>query len=125
MTTRVEQAARLALNNQRSAIEQIVQRSQNPRERVAINKDFGDETTSERPAEEPTTQALRLLVLGSNEDTIASYPLPDEGRVVIGRGEGADLRINDASISRVHAALSVRAVGLELEDLGSSNGTVV
>ncbi|HEX7700814.1 MAG TPA: sigma 54-interacting transcriptional regulator, partial [Kofleriaceae bacterium] len=44
------------------------------------------------------------------------------GTVTLGRGEGADVRIEDVSISRAHAALHVRNT-LQLEDLGSSNGT--
>ncbi len=48
--------------------------------------------------------------------------LPRGGTVTLGRGEGAEVRIEDASISRNHAALHVRNT-LQLEDLGSSNGT--
>jgi DNA-binding NtrC family response regulator len=52
------------------------------------------------------------------------YPLPGSGSLVIGRGKSADLRIDDASISRQHATLHVGAA-LELEDLESANGTFV
>jgi len=52
------------------------------------------------------------------------YPLPRSGSLVIGRGKTADLRIDDASISRQHATLHV-GTSLELEDLESANGTWV
>ncbi len=47
-------------------------------------------------------------------------------RVVVGRGNEADLRINDPGVSRRHAELRVEAAGdLVVEDLGSTNGTLV
>jgi len=51
-------------------------------------------------------------------------PLPSPGSAVIGRGTGVDITVEERSISRRHAALHV-ATGLEVEDLGSSNGTRV
>jgi DNA-binding NtrC family response regulator/pSer/pThr/pTyr-binding forkhead associated (FHA) protein len=53
------------------------------------------------------------------------YQLPASGRVVIGRAETADLRIDDASISRQHAAAEIDADGVTISDLGSQNGTYV
>ena len=47
-----------------------------------------------------------------------------EGEVVIGR-EGADLNIPDPEVSRRHAVVRPTADGVEVEDLGSSNGTLV
>jgi pSer/pThr/pTyr-binding forkhead associated (FHA) protein len=47
-----------------------------------------------------------------------------DGEVVIGR-EGAQLDIDDPEISRRHVAVRSTADGLELEDLGSTNGTHV
>lgn len=47
------------------------------------------------------------------------------GRVVLGRAKECDLRLNFAHLSRRHAVLTVSVQGLELEDLGSSNGTFV
>jgi pSer/pThr/pTyr-binding forkhead associated (FHA) protein len=46
------------------------------------------------------------------------------GELVIGRHE-ADLAIDDPEISRRHAVVRSVGVGLELEDLGSRNGTFV
>jgi pSer/pThr/pTyr-binding forkhead associated (FHA) protein len=44
------------------------------------------------------------------------------GELVIGR-EQADVMIDDESISRRHVAIRPRDGGLEIEDLGSKNGT--
>jgi adenylate cyclase len=44
------------------------------------------------------------------------------GRAVIGRGEGADVRLPDREVSKVHAAIELRG-GWRIHDLGSSNGT--
>ncbi len=41
---------------------------------------------------------------------------------LIGRGEGADVRVPHGSVSRAHARLHIGRHGFELEDLGSANG---
>lgn len=46
-------------------------------------------------------------------------------RVVIGRSDLADLRLDSARASRTHAAIEPAAGLPELEDLGSSNGTLL
>ena len=43
----------------------------------------------------------------------------------MGRGNEADIVIQDASISSLHAALEPCATGFRLRDLGSTNGTKV
>ena len=47
------------------------------------------------------------------------------GAVRIGRGIGADLRLDDSSVSRRHAILVPRASGARVLDDRSSNGTYV
>ena len=73
------------------------------------------------PGESPKTR--RVLVLG--EADVLVHVLPEEGTVSIGRAEGMDLRIDRDSISRRHAILHVRPDSIEVEDLGSVNGTKV
>ena len=46
-------------------------------------------------------------------------------RLVIGRAEGCDLRLNDAQCSRRHCVVEHRPSGLWVEDLGSRGGTLV
>jgi pSer/pThr/pTyr-binding forkhead associated (FHA) protein len=48
-----------------------------------------------------------------------------EGEVVIGRGDDAGLVITDGELSRRHAIVRATANGVEVEDLGSLNGTFV
>jgi pSer/pThr/pTyr-binding forkhead associated (FHA) protein len=45
--------------------------------------------------------------------------------LIIGRGEAADLRIDDPSLSRVHASLGLENGRVRITDLASSNGTRV
>jgi transcriptional regulator with PAS, ATPase and Fis domain len=61
-------------------------------------------------------------VLG--ETVFASRPLPSSGTLVIGRGDQCDVSIDEPSVSRRHARLSV-GEGMTIEDLGSANGTRV
>jgi two-component system response regulator AtoC len=57
-------------------------------------------------------------------DEIARFPL-DRSPITIGRGTGADIRLAHASISRAHAKLTIGDRGIEVQDLGSANGTSV
>jgi DNA-binding NtrC family response regulator len=52
------------------------------------------------------------------------HSLPDGGVVRVGRGSNNEIRIDDPSVSRAHCALYVGHV-LEIEDLGSANGTLL
>jgi pSer/pThr/pTyr-binding forkhead associated (FHA) protein len=58
------------------------------------------------------------------EGPLAGEPLEVEGEVVLGR-EGVDLVIDDPEISRRHVAFRRRENEIEIEDLGSLNGTYV
>jgi predicted component of type VI protein secretion system len=55
---------------------------------------------------------------------LAGQSIELTGELVIGR-ERADLVIEDAKVSRRHVAVRVLSGSLEVEDLGSSNGTFV
>jgi serine phosphatase RsbU (regulator of sigma subunit) len=48
-----------------------------------------------------------------------------EGRTVLGRHPGCDIVLDDASVSRQHAAVTLSADGAVIEDLQSRNGTLV
>lgn len=49
----------------------------------------------------------------------------DRDWMVIGRGRSADVVIAEATISRAHAAIGYAADGFFVQDLGSTNGTMV
>ncbi len=51
--------------------------------------------------------------------------LLDRDWLVIGRGRGADVVLAEATISRAHAAIGCDAEGFFIQDLGSTNGTLV
>ena len=52
-----------------------------------------------------------------------SVPVPNRG--TLGRGRMADVRVQDPLLSRVHLAFHVHDDGMDVEDRGSENGTVV
>ncbi|OGV58838.1 MAG: hypothetical protein A2283_00635 [Lentisphaerae bacterium RIFOXYA12_FULL_48_11] len=45
--------------------------------------------------------------------------------LVIGRGEGSDMQIENPSLSRKHAMISIHGSTVILEDLNSTNGVIV
>lgn len=49
----------------------------------------------------------------------------DRSRLIIGRGESADIRLNSASVSSEHAALELDSTGFGIRDLASTNGVRV
>ena len=56
----------------------------------------------------------------------AAHKLTFDGeRLVLGRGEGADLRLPDPSVSHRHATLRAKGAEYTLVDEGSSNGTFI
>jgi hypothetical protein len=49
----------------------------------------------------------------------------DEGSNVLGRGTDADIRLPDTGVSRKHADVQLEGGTVTVEDLGSTNGTLV
>jgi len=70
----------------------------------------------------PTGKRLSLAIINGN-DAGSVYRI-EKPRVTVGRA-GADLTINDTEASRQHAAIEVRDSVIVLEDLKSTNGTMV
>lgn len=64
--------------------------------------------------------ASLLVISGSRAGEVTGVT----GELIIGR-ENADLTIADAEVSRRHAAVRLEGGQLEVEDLGSANGTFV
>jgi two-component system response regulator AtoC len=71
----------------------------------------------------PGIERRHLLVFSGSSSWL--YQLPMTGTVVIGRSEAADLRIDDASVSRQHAVLKLDGDRISISDLGSQNRTFV
>src|SRR3984957_13924408 len=68
------------------------------------------------------SRPLKLVVV--SQAAFTGYALPSRGSIVLGRSEKSDLRIDDPSITRRHARLHL-GDRIEIEDLGSVNGTRV
>jgi len=91
------------------------------------------ETTAQAPLPERSTGPIPgpqlpkgrrisiAIIAGADAGTVYRIEKP---RITIGRS-GADLTINDSEASRQHAAIEVRDQLVLLEDLKSTNGTMV
>ena len=73
---------------------------------------------------QPPKRKAACLIQYNGANLGKRYQLGEQ-RVVVGRTPEAHLFINEASVSRQHAAISSGAAGFEIEDLGSSNGTFI
>lgn len=67
----------------------------------------------------PTARQARLISSDGRQFAVAI------GSTIIGRGEGAQVRLADVGISRQHARLDYDGTRMVLTDLGSTNGTTV
>jgi hypothetical protein len=77
----------------------------------------------ERVAVHATGPLGRLVPLPGTPG--ASIPLPEDGRVTIGRAPDSHLRLDDVSISRHHATIEYRDGVYSVRDAGSRNGVAV
>ena len=66
--------------------------------------------------------AVFRLVSASGDQ---SFEIPPGRSLVVGRGVASDIAIYDPTISRRHAELTAGPDGVEVKDLGSSNGTCI
>ena len=76
------------------------------------------------PMEQPRRGRHYLLVFEGDLSTKV-FPLPANGKVVIGRGDDSSLQLRDSSVSRRHATITQVDGHAQLEDLASQNGTLV
>ncbi len=65
-----------------------------------------------------------LCIAVSTGGPFQTFALPDEPSATIGRGSASHIRIDDPSVSRMHAKLKVDG-DIRIMDLGSSNGVRV
>jgi len=84
-------------------------------------------------ADSPATKTVRGSTVYVRKFQVDVIEGPDRGasaistddELTIGTAEGVGLRLTDPSVSRHHCMLKVTERGLELRDLGSTNGTYV
>jgi len=81
-----------------------------------------DETNREKVAELPSDRKFFLEFMGG--DRKGRSIEFDKGRMILGRGEEADVRIDDEQVSRKHASIEVYSrEQIYIADLASQNGT--
>ena len=80
--------------------------------------------TGKRPAEPQLPEGKRVSLAVISGPDAGSVFRVDRPRVTIGRA-GADITLNDSEASRQHAAIEVRESVVMVEDLGSTNGTLI
>jgi two-component system, NtrC family, response regulator AtoC len=85
---------------------------------------MADNTTSvfSRLSERSNDGGMRLMAVASGQ--ISYFQLPKDAVLLIGRAADADIRVEDKRVSREHARLHL-GERVEIEDLGSANGTVL
>src|SRR5207247_5761835 len=81
-------------------------------------RDIGKVSTPQMP------QGKRLSLAVINGPDAGSVYRIEKPKIIIGR-TGADLVLNDSEISRAHAAVEIRDTTYFVEDLKSTNGTLV
>ena len=80
---------------------------------------------SDDPPEEPQGEGPIFTVeVLQGPDKGVRLPIRG-GRMVVGRGDGCELKLTDTTVSRRHLELAVVDDGLLMRDLGSGNGTTV
>jgi hypothetical protein len=65
------------------------------------------------------------LFVTEGKDVSLRFPLPDAGKVTVGRGAGVDVRLNDEQVSRKHALIRIGPSGMAVFDLKSRNGVLI
>src|SRR5258706_6860654 len=67
----------------------------------------------------------RFRVRAISGDDAGLEASSEDGRLVVGTGDGADLRLGDRTVSRFHVELEATDAGIVVRDLGSTNGTII
>ena len=93
-------------------------------------EDLHLQTTQQAPAQRATRERRPALVFLRGEQLAAPIPL-ERDEVTLGRALEADVRVNDARASRLHARITTErdeatgATRYRVTDLGSTNGTLL
>jgi hypothetical protein len=66
-----------------------------------------------------------IVTVVQGPSALMGVTVPVNGPIVIGRSPGADIVIGDDFVSGKHARISPAGDGAVLEDLGSTNGTIL
>ncbi len=82
-----------------------------------------ENAAAESPEQVPVPPGAAIRVMAGFYEGL-EVPI-DRDRVVIGRGKGADVMIAEPTMSRAHAAVGCEGLSFFVQDLGSTNGTLV
>jgi transcriptional regulator with PAS, ATPase and Fis domain len=86
----------------------------------------GDVTTQiDVVSQGPTRREDRAYVMVRVGEAVDVRAVDEGGTLLFGRGEEADVVVDDARVSRRHAEITMREGRLAVKDLGSRNGTRV
>ena len=78
------------------------------------------------PARNPTPQLVAAPTRLVDIVTGADWPLPAEGTsIVLGRDPACDIHLDDPSVSSRHCRITMRNGQPLVDDLGSTNGTII
>lgn len=94
--------------------------SDRPYASLVIDDEIGA-TTEQIDRQTPFGDRVLLVIDGASLQVV---PLPGTGTLTVGRSQKCDVAIDSGSVSRHHANLLV-STDVEIEDIGSSNGTFV
>jgi pSer/pThr/pTyr-binding forkhead associated (FHA) protein len=72
----------------------------------------------------PSITPIRLDILDKKGEVLVTGEYVKE-KIVLGRILSADLRVDDLSVSRIHALIEVRGTVVSITDLASSHGTFI
>lgn len=86
-----------------------------------------DESTVRRDVQDLLNSQSPLkanFVVLAGQDIGKNFPI-QKSEISIGRGDSCDICINDDDVSRNHARVRIQSAAIMIEDLGSTNGTLV
>ena len=86
-------------------------------------KQQAEPSLASKPDSTATITAFEVVKRGKIEQVMEVAE--SQSRIMIGRAEDNDLRLNGGFVSRHHALISCNKQGLYIEDLNSFNGTIV
>jgi hypothetical protein len=89
---------------------------------VVPTKPAGGMTKVIRPAEAAQLGLARQTIVLKTDNLVREF---NHGRVIVGRARNVDFRVDDPNVSRRHAAIYWEDGGIMVEDLDSTNGTLV
>lgn len=89
----------------------------------AVRTHLGDQPTRRAAADLPTNTETRVIAITTGSDGPVRH-IEVRNPLIVGRG-AVDVVIDDPFASDRHLRLSVDSGSLQVEDLGSTNGTLV